>query len=135
MTKVKDFLKINGKIEGKLFKINFIFVFVFLNAWDFVVNRSFFNGMILGIMIFGIPTLLWFLGKFRFVVLLTLISIFQFLVMLIFVLEGFGLGGAAITLKSLYWVPYLVMAGVNGFVGLNIYSEYKESKSKTKLAV
>jgi len=59
-----------------------------------------------------------------------LISIFEFAMILIFVLEGFELGGAATTLKSIFWIPYLLMAGVNGFWGLKIYSEHREKKTK-----
>lgn len=118
------------ELEKRLFKVNLLFIFVFLNIWDFVVNRAFFNGMALGILMFGPVLFLWYLERFRAVVLLTLLSIFEFMVMLVFVLEGFELGGTAITLKSIFWVVYLLMAGVNGFLGLKIYSQYKEAKSK-----
>jgi len=49
-------------------------------------------------------------------------------VMLVFVAEGFELGGVATTLKSIFWLPYLLMAGANGFWGLKIYSEHREER-------
>ncbi len=109
----------------KLFKTNLIFIFIFLNIWDFVVNRSFFNGMAIGFIMFGPSTLLWFIGKHRAAALITLISIFEFMMMAIFVSEGFGIGGLETTLKSIFWVPYLFMAGINGFFGLRVYSKGK----------
>ena len=119
-------------LEKKLFHLNLFFIFIFLNTWDFVVNRTLFNGMMIGIVMFAPSTVLWFVGKIRAVALMTLISIFEFIVMLIFVAEGFQLGGAAITLKSVYWIPYFAMAGVNMTIGLKIYSEVKEKTIKAK---
>lgn len=109
-----------------LLKLNLIFIFVFLNIWDFVVSRSFLSAMLIGIMMFGPAVLLWFLGKFRGIALITIISILEFMVMGTFVLEGFQLSGASYSLKSLYWLPFLVMAGINAFWGLKIYSDSKE---------
>jgi len=86
--------------------------------------------MILGILMFGPAVFLWFIGTFRAIALITLIYIFEFMVMLVFVLQGFELGGAANTLKSLYWTPFLIMAGVNTYWGLKIYSEHREKKIK-----
>jgi hypothetical protein len=60
-----------------------------------------------------------------------LISIFEFSLIAVFVLEGFEIGGIDTTMKSLFWFPYLLMTGVNGFRGLKIYSEYREKKIKT----
>lgn len=111
----------SGKI---LVNINIIFIFLFLNVWDYVISREFFNAMALGIIMFGPAILFWFIGNIRAIALLTLISIFEFTVMAVFVLEGFELGGIA--LKSVFWVPFLLMAFVNGFWGLKVYSEYKE---------
>jgi len=116
----------NMKLNEKLTRINLVFIFVFLNIWDFAINHVFFNGMMIGAIMFGPAAFLWFLGKFRAIVLLTLLSIFEFTVMLVFVLEGFELGGAQITLKSVFWLPFLLMAGINGFLGLKIYSQAKE---------
>lgn len=121
------------KTYGRLAKINLLFIFVFLNIWDFVINRAFFNGMIIGILMFSPSVFFWYIGNLRAVVLLTLISIFEFTVILVFVLEGFELGGAQTSLKSIFWVPYLVMSGVNGFLGLKIYSEARE-KNLRKIA-
>lgn len=130
MTTLSKFFELEGTLPKRLTRVNLLFILVFLNFWDFVINRTFFNGMAIGIIMFGPSLFLWYLGKLRAVVLLTLISIFEFMVMLVFVLEGFELGGSATTLKSIFWVPYLVMAGVNGFVGLKIYSERKEKNNK-----
>lgn len=121
---------INMKLEKNLVKINLLFIFIFLNIWDFILNRIFFNGMVLGILMFSPAAFLWYIGKFRAVALLTLLSIFEFTVMLVFVLEGFELGGSATGVKSLFWMPYLAMAGINGFLGLKIYSEVRERKIK-----
>jgi len=128
--KVIEYIKIQGKFEKNLVKINLLFIIIFLNIWDFAVSREFLNGMVLGIVMFGPAVFLWLVGTLRATVLLTLISIFEFAMILIFVLEGFELGGTATTLKSVFWIPYLLMAGVNGFWGLKIYSEARERKAK-----
>ena len=127
---IVDLLQFKGKLSKRLTKANLLFMFVFLNIWDFAINRIFFNGMVLSVVMFGPIVFLWYLGKFRAVVLLTLLSIFEFVVMLIFVLQGFELGGLAITLKSVFWIPYLLMAGVNMVFGLKIYAEAKEKQSR-----
>lgn len=111
-----------------LVKINLVFIFIFLNVWDFVVNRSFFNGMTLGILMFGPPTFLWFFGTVRAAALVTLVSIFEFIMLVVFVLEGFELGGASITVKSIFWLPYLLLAAFNGLFGLKIYTQYRQQK-------
>ena len=116
------------KHSKNLLKINLIFIFIFLNIWDFVVSRSFLSAMIIGFVMFGPAAFLWFLGKFRGIALVTLISILEFMVMGTFVLEGFQLSGASYSLKSLYWLPFLVMAGLNSFWGLKVYSQLKEKK-------
>lgn len=108
------------------FKLNLLFIFIFLNAWDFAINRSFFNGMILGIFMLGPICFLWLLKRFRAVVLITLISIFEFMVMLIFVWEGFELNGFSAGVKFVFWLPFLLAAGINAFWGLKIYSEAKK---------
>lgn len=130
MSALSEIFELKGTLPKRLTKVNLLFIFVFLNVWDFAVNRTFFNGMAIGIIMFGPSVFFWFIGNLRAIVLLTLISIFEFMVMLVFVLEGFELGGTATTLKSIFWVPYLIMAGANGFIGLKIYSEYKESFQK-----
>jgi hypothetical protein len=128
-SRIKSSLKFSTRTEQNLVKINSLFVIVFLNLWDFLISREFFNGMVLGILMFGPPTFLWIIGTARAAALTTLISIFEFALLAVFVLEGFELGGAATTLKSVFWLPYLLMAAVNGFWGLKIYSEYREKKS------
>lgn len=124
--KLGDFLKVGKKVEKRLFFLNLLFIFVFLNIWDFAVNQAFFNGMIIGVIMFSPIVFFWFLAKFRAIVLLTLLSIFEFVVMLVFVLEGFELGGS-LSVKSVFWLPFLFISGVNMIVGLNIYSERKNS--------
>ncbi len=115
-----------------LLKLNLLFIFIFLNIWDFLVSREFFNAMALGIVMFGPATLLWLVATVRAAALVTLISIFEFMMLAVFVVEGFELGGAATTLKSLFWIPYLLMAGVNSFWGLKIYSESREKVIRNK---
>ena len=116
------------KNHKKYFWIDLIFILSFLNVWDFAINRTFINGMAIGLVMFLPATLLWFLGSMRAIVLVTLISILEFVFMLIFFAEGLQLGGgAAFTLKSVFWLPYLLMTGVNGYWGLKIYSEQKNS--------
>jgi len=118
-------------MKNNLFKIHLLFIFIFLNIWDYAVNRTFFNGMVLGLIMFGPSSFLWFIGTVRAAALITLVSIFEFTMMMVFSLEGFGLSGASVTtLKSLFWLPYLLMAGINSFLGLRIYSEYREKKHK-----
>jgi len=128
--KLIRFVKIYGRFEKNLAKINLFFIFIFLNIWDFVLNRGFLNAMVYGVLMFGPAVFLWFVGTVRAAALVTLISIFEFAMILIFVLEGFELGGTATTLKSVFWIPYLLMAAINGFWGLKIYSEARERKAK-----
>ena len=118
------------RLEKNLTKINLLFIFIFLNIWDFVISRELFNAMILGVVMFAPAALLWFVGSIRAIALLTLISIFEFTMIVVFTLEGFELGGLDTTLKSIFWAPYLIIAGINGFWGLKIYSEYREKKHK-----
>ncbi len=111
------------------FKLNLIYIFVILNIWDFALNRVMFNAMALGIIMFGPVAALWFLGKFKAVVLLTLLSIVEFVVFLVFVAESIELSGNGSYAKSLFLLPYLIFAAVNGFWGLSIYSK-RETKVK-----
>lgn len=110
------------------FKVNLIFIFVLLNLWEFVINQIIFNAMMIGVILFGPIVFLWFLKRFRAVVLITLISIFEFMVMLVFLWEGFELNGAGVSVKSVFWFPFLVMAGLNSYWGLSIYSKKTERK-------
>lgn len=122
---------ISMKLSKKnLPKINLIFILVFLNIWDFLISREILNAMVLGVVMFAPATFLWYVGTLRAIVMLTMISIFEFTVMLIFILQGFELGGLDTTIKSIFWLPYLLMAGVNGFWGLRIYSQWRERKIK-----
>ena len=125
---IKQFFKLTKDRERNYVKVNLLFIFVFLNIWDFAVNRSFFNGMILGVFIFGPATFLWFVNTVRATAFITLISILEFVTIAIFLAEGFELGGISVTPKTIFWLPYLVAAGVNGFWGLKIYSNYREKK-------
>ena len=123
-----SFLKLTKDRERNYVKINLIFIFIFLNIWDFAVNRSFFNGMILGILMFAPAVFLWFVSTVRATAFVTLISIVEFVIIAIFLAEGFELGGISVTPKTIFWLPYLVAAGVNGFWGLTIYSQFRERK-------
>lgn len=109
---------------------NILFVFVFLNIWDLAINKILFNGMAVGAVLFLPVVFLWYLDRFRATVLLTIISIFEFMVMFVFVWEGFELSGVGYSTKSIFWVPFLLAAGLNAFLGLNIYSKVKK---KTQL--
>mgnify|MGYP001583822142 CR=1 FL=1 len=106
-------------------QVNLLFILILSNIWDFALNRSFFNGMVIGFLMFGPTSFFWLVGNIRAVSLLTLLSIFEFMVMVVFVAEGFELGGVETTRKALFWVPYLVLAGVNCYWGLSIYSTRK----------
>ena len=123
--KVVAIFKFSKEVKINYVKVNLLFIFVFLNIWDFVVNRVFFNGMVLGVLMFGPTAFLWLIGTLRAIALIILVSIFEFMVMLIFIAEGFELGGVGSTLKSIFWLPYLILAGLNSFWGLKIYSEKK----------
>ena len=128
MKNIKSFFVWSKEKEINYAKLNLLFMFIFLNIWDFAVNRDFFNGMVLGILMFAPAAFLWIVGTVRAAALITLISIFEFLVITIFLAEGFELGGLASTLKSIFWLPYLLVAGANGFWGLKIYTEYREKR-------
>lgn len=111
--------------ESAKFNLNFnlVFIFLFLNVWDYALNRTFLNGMFLGLFMFAPAVVLWFLNRFKGVVLLTIISIFEFMGMLVFVWEGFELSGIGYSSKSIYWIPFMLVAGLNAFWGLAIYSK------------
>ena len=128
MKRFKITFKFANSTEKRLTQINLLFIFVFLVIWDFANNKQFLNAMTLGAVIFGPMAFLWFVGTFRAVALIVLISIFQFMVLLVFIAEGFELAGLDSTLKSIFWLPYLIMAGINGFWGLKIYSDIKDKK-------
>lgn len=116
--------------KQKILRTNLLFIFIFLNIWEFILAREIFNGMILGIVIFGPVAFLWFMKTLRAAMLATAVSIFEAVILAVFVIEGFEFGGAAATLKSLFWVPYLAMAAVNMMVGLMIYGDFKAKKVK-----
>ena len=126
----KNFLKLTEEPKKNLVKINLLFIFIFLNFWDFVTTRELINAMVIGLAMFGPVAFLWQVGTVRAAALVTLISLFEFMMLLVFVLEGFQLSGGAATFKSLFWLPFLLMAGANGFVGLKIYTESREKKPK-----
>ena len=117
-------------MSKNLFKLNLAFVFIFLNIWDFAVNRDFFNGMIFGILMFSPAIFLWLVGTVRAAALITLISTLEFLVLAVFLFQGLELSGFKSFLETSFWLPYLIVAGINGFCGLKIYSEYREQKEK-----
>jgi len=117
---------IKNLIKNKA-KFNLLFVLVFLNIWDFVVNRDFFNGMVMGIVMFGPAAFFWLIGTVRAAAVVTLISLFEFTVLSVFIIDGLSAG-----LKSIFWLPYLVMAGLNLFWGLKIYTNYRK-KRKAKI--
>lgn len=126
------------KASRNILKFNLIFIFIFLNIWDFAISREFINGMVFGLVMFGPVALLWLISTTKAIALLTLISLFEFTLLAVILVEGFELAHA-ITSKSLFWAPYFLMASINGFWGLKIYSEhrdriYKRLKTKDKRA-
>jgi hypothetical protein len=109
-----------------ILQVNLVFVLVFLNIWDYVISRELFNAMILGIFIFGIPMVLWFWGSFRAVMLCTLVSILESVILVVFIMQAFELAGFSTGVsKSLFWFPYLLLAIFNALWGLRIYSKNK----------
>jgi len=128
LKKLKLSLKVAKNTERRLVQFNLVFVFVFLVIWDYANNKQFLNAMSLGLVLFGPTLFLWFLGSFRAISLVVLISIFEFMFLLVFIAEGFELAGFESTLKSIFWIPYLVVAGINGFWALKLYSNIKEKK-------
>lgn len=128
--KIKSFLKFTKDKERNYVKVNLLFIIVFLNIWDVLVSHQILNAMILGLVMFGPAAFLWLVGTVRAAALVTLISIFEFLMIAVFLAEGFELAGLASTFKSIFWLPYLVMAAINGYWGLKIYSVYREKKAK-----
>ncbi|MDO8486758.1 MAG: hypothetical protein Q7S45_00480 [Candidatus Curtissbacteria bacterium] len=116
--------------KKKIFKTNLIFIFIFLNIWEFILSRELFNGMIFGLLMFGPVAFLWFMKTLRASMLATFVSIFEVTVLAVFVIEGFEFGGVLAAVKSIYWVPYLAMAIINMIVGLKIYADFKGRKAK-----
>ncbi len=124
------FLKLTGNRERNYVKVNLLFIFIFLNIWDFAINRDFFNGMILGVLMFAPIVFLWIIGTVRAAALITILSILEFVVMAIFLAQAFALSGLSSTQKSIFGLPYVVAAGVNCYWGLKIYNQYRDRKIK-----
>lgn len=124
---VRNFFKKNSL---DIVKFNLIFVFVFLNIWDYIISGQLFNAMVLGLVMFGPVTFLWSVKSFKAYMLATLYSIFLSSVLTVFFVEGYE-PGASWFLKMSFWLPYLVIAIVNAFWGLRIYSKYR---TKLKIA-
>lgn len=115
-----------------ILQINLLFVLVFLNIWDYVTSKELFNAMVLGIFIFGVPMILWFWGSFRAVMLNTLVSILESVILVVFIMQSFELAGFSTGVsKSLFWFPYLLLAIFNAVWGLRIYSKNKEKIEAT----
>lgn len=125
MKRIKTRISLAKTTNQNLIKLNLIFVFIFLNVWDWVIDRKLFNAMAIGVVLFGPATFLWLIGNIRAIALITLISLIEFGAMAVFIAEGLQLGGEGTAVKSVFWLPYLIMAGINGFVGLKIYSEHR----------
>lgn len=115
-----------------ILQINLLFVLVFLNIWDYVISKELFNAMILGLIIFGVPMILWFWGSFRAVMFNTLVSILESVVLVVFIMQSFELAGFSTGVsKTLFWFPYLMLAIFNALWGLRIYSKNKEKIDAT----
>lgn len=118
------------KPEKFYFRANLVFILLFLNLWDLLINKILFNGMVMGVFMFGPTAFLWLFGSIRSAAVVTLISIAEFMVMLVFVGEGVELGGTALNFKSVFFAPFFVWAGVNGYWGLKRYYDFKEKKGR-----
>lgn len=115
-----------------ILQINLLFVLVFLNIWDYVTSKELFNAMVLGFFVFGVPMILWFWGSFRAVMLNTLVSILESVILVVFIMQSFELAGFSTGVsKSLFWFPYLLLAIFNAVWGLRIYSKNKEKIEAT----
>lgn len=112
-------------LKKRIIVANLVFIFVFLNIWDFALGGEIFNAMVLAIFIFGPVVVLWHINKLWSQAILTLVSSLEFLGLLVFTLEGFEISGSAISGKTIYFTPFLLMAGVNMIWGLKKYSFFK----------
>lgn len=124
--KLGDFFK---KKKESILRFNLIFIFIFLNIWDYAISRQLFNAMILGIVMFAPLTFLWSIKSFKISMLATLYAIFLSSTLAVFFVEGYEAGTGWI-LKISFWLPYLVVAIVNAFWGLQIYSKHKAKLAK-----
>ena len=122
---MKEFLR-----RGTILKINLLFIFVFSNIWEFVLTGELFNGMILSFFLFGPSVFLWYVKSVRAAMLVTLISIFEVTLLVVFISQGFALVGLVASVKLISWLPYLIMAGFNAIVGLRVYARHKVGKIK-----
>lgn len=113
-------------------KFNLLFVLVFLNIWDFIISREFFNASILGIIMFAPATILWFIDSFKAAMLATLFSLFLAAILAVFFVEGYY-GGAGWLVKLSFWLPYLAVAVVNAIWGLRIYGKHKRKTVSHRL--
>lgn len=119
--KISELLK-NNRLN--IVKFNLIFVFVFLNIWDFIISRQLFNAMVLGVVMFGPVIFLWSVKSFKVSMLATLYSISLSSILTVFFVEGYE-AGAGWFLKIIFWFPYLIVGFINAFWGLRIYSKHK----------
>lgn len=119
--KISKLLKKNNL---NIVKFNLIFVFIFLNVWDFIISRQLFNAMVLGVVMFGPVIFLWSIKSFKTSMLATLYSIFLSSVLTVFFVEGYE-PGASWLIKTSFWMPYLFTSVINAIWGLSIYAKYK----------
>ena len=116
--------KFFGKKAQSILKFNLVFIFIFLNVWDFLISRQLFNAMVLGIIMFAPLTFLWAVKSFKVSMLATFYAILLSSTLAVFFIEGYEAGSGWI-LKISFWLPYLLVAIVNAFWGLKIYSKHK----------
>ncbi len=116
-------MKLNLLSRRKILKTNLVFILVFLVIWELLLSGELFNGMIFGLMLFGPVAFLWYLDKIRASMIATLVSVFEVTILAVFLVESIQFGGAAATVKSIYWIPYFAMAVINTIVGLRIYKQ------------
>lgn len=109
-------------------RLNLLFVIVILNLWDLALNGKISDAAVLGILMFGPVMFLWHFKTIKTVAILILISLCEFVVMLIFIFQGLVLVGFESALRALFWLPYLIAAGANCFWGLKIYTKLKAAK-------
>ncbi len=118
------------KSPKEIFVLNLLFVFIFLNVWDLLISHKIFNAMAMGMFIFAPSLILWIFGKTWSVALVTLVSLIQFIILGVLILQGMQISGTDITLKTVFFAPFLLMAGVNMILGLSIYTKKVEAKTR-----
>ena len=117
------------KATKDIFAANLLFIFVFLNLWDLAISHRIFNAMAIGVFIFSGPAVLWLIGKLWAIAIVTLVSFMEVLIIAVMLLQGIQISGADITLKTIFFAPFLVMACINMVLGLRFYTKGRKAVS------